>query len=259
MSDKLLKLIDGLSVSDDQKDYLKILIQEEKEELLKKIVDYVEHLEEGGISKYVVQTEDLTDAGSEEVNNLEGSDLDMKIDILTDTLKYGDDLYMKAEETYNRVDINLRKNKKWLEKLLEKVKSTKRDESGKFADLLSRAQLELGGIDEGIKANWQDFGSKKINADKSIGGQVAFMKDEIIGSKDKSGDLPTNVEEMLDKLCEQYREKMDKMAKVFSGQLDIAAEEIEKLTEKTSGEMKGVMQKKKLEELKMKILGEETL
>ncbi|MBU0648233.1 hypothetical protein KJ855_03580 [Patescibacteria group bacterium] len=254
MQTKLTQFINSLKISVEQKDYLKLLIKEESENLVGQVMDCLRSVERsvGDGPAFAKATADEA-RGALPVG---GANVDKEVDVLDEVLDYGDGVFDKAEETYDKVILSLKKNDRWLGKLILRVQRSK-DETVKvkFVALLEGAQKSLRAIKTRMDSWWMEFERKKGAADQTLGVQVASMQ-ETFGDVTGQEKVPANVVEYVDKLCKQYREKIDSMSKEFSGELDQAAREIDKLTDETSDHMKEIINEREQKRLMEKIMKE---
>ncbi len=275
MQTKLKNLIAGLTISDEQKDYLGLLIKQEQEDLVMRILDSVQGVmknlgevekEQFSISdsqfsdKEKRKEEQLPISSEEKKVNAEviknsSMDVEAEVDLLEAAFDYAEELWLKAEETYDKVNLSLKKNDKWLEKLIGKVERSNQDIKDKFIDVLTEARNKLQAIDGRMDGYWQEMNKKKQEADYVLGAQVAEIR--AVFEETTNQEIPEKVSEFIKKLCDQHKEKMDSMSKAFSDMLDSTAKEIDYLTNETSEKMKDIVNEREQKKLMEKIMGEE--
>jgi len=264
MQSKLIQFIDGLSLDQNDKDYLKLLIKEERESLLENVVDYV-HEKQKELGELQITNDKLDDdivgAGLKPAHPGDpnvgaglapAQGVDTEVDNLDKALDYGDEVYDKAEETYDKVILSLKKNDKWLSKLIIKVQKSNEGIKDKFVKLLQDARGSLGGIRASMDGWWTEFDQKKYEADHTLGAQVASIKSEFAGG---DHELEESIVEFVEKLCSQYHDKIDNMSKAFSNNLDTAAKQIDNLTNETSDKMRDIINEREQVKLRNKIMG----
>ncbi len=190
-------------------------------------------------------------SGVQPMGDAVSASVDTQVDHLDKALDYGDEVGEKAEETYDKVILSLKKNDKWLSKLIVKVGKSSEDIKDKFIDLLQNARGQLANIRKEMDVSWQEFDKRKNEADRTLGAQVASVRDQFIG---QDHELEKNIIDFIEKLCTQYREKIDNMSKAFSGNLDSAAKKIDNLTNETSDKMRDIINEREQQKLMAKIM-----
>ena len=263
MNKRLIEYVDGLNLDNEQKEYLKLLIKEDMEAVLLNIADYVNALERG-LDQKVVPAAKVSQELPRKKDPAAGvsvqavapaagstSKIDIEIDHLDEVLDYGDGVHDKAEETYNKVILSLKKNDRWLSKLIVKVQKSQDEIKVKFIELLEKAKIDLRAIRAKMENWWKEFEAKKEQADISLGAQVASVGEAINNNK---SELQDNIVQFIEKLCVQYREKIDNMSKSFSNSLDSAAKQIDGLTDNTSEKMREVINEREQKKLMEKIM-----
>ncbi|MFZ5391646.1 MAG: hypothetical protein ACOZAR_00425 [Patescibacteria group bacterium] len=283
MQTKLKNLISGLTISEQQKDYLSLLIKQEQEDLVMKILESVQGVMKGlgekeqfPISSFQFPSERVKQQGSiikesvqvgstvggqvssGETNTVAQTqqvvDVDEEVNLLAGAFDYAEELWLKAEETYDKVNLSLKKNDKWLERLIEKVGRSKQDIKDRFIALLTEARTKLKGIDEKMDNYWSEMQKKKNDADYVLGAQVSEIR-SVFESKTEA-EVPEKVSEFIKRLCDQHKEKIDNMSKAFSDMLDSTAKEIDYLTNETSEKMKDIVNEREQKKLMEKIMSE---
>lgn len=283
MQNKLKNLIAGLKITEEQKDYLSLLIKQEQEDLVMKILDSVQGvmktlgedqnskiktqslgaMGEGG--KFQVSSikaegeENVANQGEDQNSKLKiqsenmGINVEAEVDLLEGAFDYAEELWLKAEETYDKVNLSLKKNDKWLEKLIGKVEKSKQGIKDRFIVILTEARGKLQNIDGRMDSYWLEMQKKKNEADYVLGAQVAEIKSVFDGGANT--EMPEKVAEFIKRLCDQHKEKIDNMSKAFSDMLDGTAKEIDYLTNETSEKMKDIVNEREQKKLMEKIMG----
>ncbi len=269
MQTKLKNLIAGLTISDEQKDYLSLLIKQEQEDLVMKILESVQGVmkgfgdggeERGGgnianLSNLSNVTNLANVVNVENVTSVANvTNVDEEVDLLAGAFDYAEELWLKAEETYDKVNLSLKKNDKWLERLIDKVGRSKQDIKDRFIQLLTEARTKLKGIDEKMDNYWSEMQKKKNDADYILGAQVSEIRS--VFENNGNVEVPEKVTEFIKRLCDQHKEKIDNMSKAFSDMLDSTAKEIDYLTNETSEKMKDIVNEREQKKLMEKIMGE---
>lgn len=284
MLEKITKYINSLPLSDEQKDYLRLMVKEEMEGVGGKEVSSSKYQVasgegEGGkvpSPKSIVPSQENSQvvlpaqsteqqAEGEEKKDYpkEMGEAEFRTTLIKEmgevekTMKEGEETFYKAEETYNKVTLSLKKNDRWLGSLAERVAESDQPVKEDFVELLLDARVSLKGIRDEIGVWWQELVVKRDEAEKTVGVQMSTMK-EIFDTnndnkKSKIKYLPGSVLNMIVKIREQYQERIVNSCQDFSEKLDGAAKGIGGLTDETSNKMKEIVNKREKEELLRKI------
>jgi len=236
--------IDNLAIPEDQKDHLRLLIEEEREDLLKLIRRYLDDLEagEGNDGK---SDQEQVESSSNDVELELNKEMEKVTEVLTAVKK----MELSANESYNKLDMLLNQKELWLAGLVEKLSKMSNEVSDNFIKILSNARQKLEAIDQEVDQSWQEFQYQKKRAQQNLIKQVVGVRDD----QKKNNLAAGEAEEKITRWCAGFNDFMKEKSDQLVSQLDGVAVKIEELTHETTVQMKDVTKAKKLAELEEQI------
>jgi|GEM_PF-6228790 len=243
MINNLVKFIEKLPLSDEQKSHLQLLIEKDREDLIGSIRKYLQALEAG--EDAVVASSATSQVGDSRLL----IELDKEMEKVTEVLNAARRLVLEVNESYNKINLLLGKKELWLADLVEKLSKVSNEVSDQFVGILQESKGKLSEIDQKVDVSWKEFFEHKDELEKALISQVTDIRNE-----QKAGKVGIEAgDEKINKLCDEFGQVINSRAKGFTNDLNQASEDIEKLTLNTTKKMKKVTRAQKLADLEKQI------